>query len=253
LGMEHQSAVAYGNKFLKGYLGRDLSGTGLGLTWDYIIIHESGHEWFGNNVTTKDIADMWVHEGFTTYSEGLFVECQAGKEAGAKYIHGLRKNIGNKHPVIGPYNVNQEGSGDMYPKGANLLQTVRAVINNDDKWLGILRGINATYGLKTCTTQEIETYISKQSNLKLGPVFDQYLRHTAIPVLEYSISGDKLSYRWVADVADFAMPIDVQINAEKSMRIYPSTKTKTLNMKGLDSTTFKVDDFHFYVFSKKIN
>ena len=253
LGMEHQSAVAYGNKFLKGYLGRDLSGTGLGLTWDYIIIHESGHEWFGNNVTTKDIADMWVHEGFTTYSEGLFVECQAGKEAGAKYIHGLRKNIGNKHPVIGPYNVNQEGSGDMYPKGANLLQTVRAVINNDDKWLSILRGINATYGLKTCTTQEIETYISKQSNLKLGPVFDQYLRKTAIPVLEYSISGDKLSYRWVADVADFAMPIDVQINAEKSMRIYPSTKTKTLNMKGLDSTTFKVDDFHFYVFSKKIN
>jgi aminopeptidase N len=141
----------------------------------------------------------------------------------------------------------------MYPKGANLLQTLRAVINNDDKWLSILRGINATYGLKTCTTQEIEAYISKQSKLKLSPVFDQYLRHTAIPVLEYTINGDKLSYRWVADVAAFAMPIDVQINTEKSMRIYPNTKTKTLSIKGLDAASFKVDDFHFYVFSKKIN
>jgi hypothetical protein len=86
LGMEHQSAVAYGNKYLKGYMGRDLSGTGLGLKWDYIIIHETGHEWFGNNITAKDIADMWIHEGFTMYSEALYVESRDGKDAGAFYI-----------------------------------------------------------------------------------------------------------------------------------------------------------------------
>lgn len=253
LGMEHQSAVAYGNKFLKGYLGRDLSGTGLGLTWDYIIIHESGHEWFGNNVTSKDIADMWIHEGFTSYSEGLFVECQAGKEAGAKYLHGLRKNIGNKRPVIGPYHVNQEGSGDMYPKGANLLHTIRSIVNNDEKWLSILRGINATYGLKTCTTQEIETYISKESTLNLAPIFEQYLRHTAIPVFTYSIEGNTLSYQWQADVVDFNMPIDVQITEGKTLRLYPSTKKKRIKLNGLHADSFKIDELNFYVYSKKLN
>lgn len=253
LGMEHQSAVAYGNKFLKGYLGRDLSGTGLGLTWDYIIIHESGHEWFGNNVTSKDIADMWIHEGFTSYSEGLFVECKEGKEAGAKYLQGLRKNIGNKRPIIGPYHVNQEGSGDMYPKGANLLHTLRSVLNNDEKWLAILRGINATYGLKTCTTQEIENYISKEIGLNLRLVFDQYLRHTAIPVFTYSIKGRTLSYQWQADVAGFNLPIDVQIAEGKTLRLHPNTKEKRIKIKDLDAALFKIDDLNFYALSKKLN
>ncbi len=251
LGMEHQSAVAYGNKFRKGYLGRDLSGTGFGLKWDYIIIHESGHEWFGNHVTSKDIADMWVHEGFTSYSEGLFVECQEGKAAGAKYLNGLRKNIRNDRPIIGPYDVNQEGSGDMYPKGANLLHTIRSIINDDEQWRQILRGINAEFGLKTCTSAEIENYISSQSKLNLKPVFDQYLRKTAIPVFKYHLKGKRLDYQWIADVKDFDMPIDVQINQSKSIRLKPSTKKKSIYLKDLEEAFFKIDELNFYIQTKK--
>ena len=145
LGMEHQSAVAYGNKFLNGYLGSDLSGTGWGTKWDYIIVHESGHEWFANNITTNDIADMWVHEGFTNYSEVLFVECQNGKKAADEYCQGLRNNIQNDRPVIGKYGVNKEGSGDMYAKGANLIHTIRQVINDDVLFKKILRGLNKDF------------------------------------------------------------------------------------------------------------
>lgn len=251
LGMEHQSAVAYGNKFRKGYLGRDLSGTGFGLKWDYIIIHESGHEWFGNHVTSKDIADMWVHEGFTSYSEGLFVECQEGKAAGAKYLNGLRKNIRNDRPIIGPYDVNQEGSGDMYPKGANLLHTIRSIINDDEQWRQILRGINAEFGLKTCTSAEIENYISSKSKLNLKPIFDQYLRKTAIPLFKYHLKGKRLDYQWIADVKDFDMPIDVQINQSKSIRLKPSTKKKSIYLKDLEEAFFKIDELNFYIQTKK--
>ncbi|MEY3678453.1 MAG: hypothetical protein RI924_594 [Bacteroidota bacterium] len=242
LGMEHQSAVAYGNKYRKGYLGRDLSGTGLGLKWDYIIIHESGHEWFGNNVTSKDIADMWIQEGFTSYSEGLFVECQEGKAAGARYLQGLRRNIKNDRPIIGPYDVNQEGSGDMYPKGANLLHTLRSIIQDDKKWREILRGINAEFGLKTCTSADIEQYISRQAKLDLRPVFEQYLRRTKIPEFNYSISGKKLTYQWNAEVKNFNMPVDVQINSSKTLRLSPNTKKKTIHLKDLEESFFKVVD-----------
>ncbi len=231
LGMEHQSAVAYGNKYQKGYLGRDLSGTGLGLTWDYIVIHESGHEWFGNNITTKDIADMWVHEGFTSYSEGLFVECVSGKKAGTEYIAGLRTNIQNDRPIIGPYGVNEEGSGDMYPKGANLLQTIRAVLNDDEKWRNMLRGLNREFGLKTTTSAQVEDYIIKATGLKLKPVFDQYLRTVKIPELSYSISENKLTYKWSNVVDGFDMPVLV-LDGEKEIWLKPGLSEKTISFKG---------------------
>ncbi len=252
LGMEHQTAVAYGNKYLKGYLGRDLSGTGLGLIFDFIIVHESGHEWFGNQVTSKDIADMWIHEGFTNYSESLFVECQLGKEAGAKYVNGIRRNIQNDKPIIGPYNVNQEGSGDMYPKGANLLHMLRTLINDDEKWRQILRGIQATFGMRTCTTQEIENYINQQSGRNFKAVFDQYLRHTNIPTFNYQIKGKVLSYYWTADVQNFNMPVKVQINGDKSMLVHPVTRKKKMKIKGIDPERFKVDDFNFYIKTRKL-
>lgn len=242
LGMEHQSAVAYGNKYLKGYLGRDLSGTGLGLGWDFIIVHESGHEWFGNNITSKDIADMWIHEGFTTYSEGLFVECSQGKEAGIKYIAGLRRTIRNDRPIIGDYNVNSEGSGDMYSKGANMLQTIRALLNNDQKWKEILRGLNAEFGLKTVTTGTIEGYLIKHTGLDLKPVFDQYLRTTKIPVLSYKISHNKLSFRWTNTVKGFNMPVLV-INGDKRIWLKPEAKEKTISFKG---TALNIDP-SFYI------
>lgn len=229
LGMEHQSAVAYGNQYLNGYKGTDLSGTGLGLKWDYIIIHEAGHEWFGNNITSKDIADMWIHEGFTMYSEGLYVESLDGKKNGARYIAGVRKSIANDIPVIGPYHVNTEGSKDMYYKGANLVQTLRTVINDDAKFRSILRGMNADLGLKTVTTEDVVDYFNKKSGKNLTKIFDQYLRYPGIPALEYKMNGKQVSYRWKADVAGFDMPLFVR-DGKKVIRLQPSTSWKTLRV-----------------------
>ena len=232
LGMEHQSAVAYGNKYLNGYLGRDRSGTGWGTKWDFIIVHEAGHEWFGNNITAKDIADMWIHESFTDYSESLFVEYFYGKPAGAEYVIGLRKNIQNDSPVIGPYGVNKEGSSDMYDKGANLLHTVRNIINDDVKWREILMGLNSTFGKKTTTTKEIVDYINKQSGKNLTKVFDQYLKFKNIPVLEFKQNGKKVLYRWLSDVEDFDMPI--QLEGSETYH-YPKTNWRVLKT----TTSFK--------------
>jgi len=209
LGMEHQSAVAYGNGFKNGYRGRDLSASaaGWGLKWDFIIVHESGHEWFANNITTIDIADMWVHEGFTNYSETLFTEYYYGKEAGSDYCIGTRKLIANDRPIIGTYGVNKGGSGDMYYKGGNMLHTIRHVINDDEKFRTILRGLNSTFYHKLVTTQDIESYMSKQSGKDLSKIFDQYLRTTKIPVLEYKFTGDNMYYRWTNCVDGFNMPV----------------------------------------------
>ncbi len=214
LGMEHQSAIAYGNQYRNGYLGMDLSGSGWGKKWDYIIIHEAGHEWFGNNISTNDIADMWVHEGFTMYSEVLFVECQYGKEAADEYCRGIRRNISNTIPLIGPYGVNQEGSGDMYNKGANLLHTIRQVIDDDSLFRDILRGLNATFRHKTINSSDVENYMSKKSGKDLSKIFDQYLRNTDIPVLEYKITGDNISYRWTNCIEGFNMPVQLERSGE---------------------------------------
>ncbi len=209
LGMEHQSAVAYGNGFKNGYRGRDLSGSaaGWGLKWDFIIVHESGHEWFANNITTIDIADMWVHEGFTNYSETLFTEYYYGKEAGSDYCIGTRKLTENDKPIIGPYGVNKEGSSDMYYKGGNMLHTIRYVINDDEKFRAILRGLNSKFYHSVVTTKQIESYMSEQSGKDLSKIFDQYLRTTMIPVLEYKFTGDNLYYRWTNCVDGFNMPV----------------------------------------------
>lgn len=251
LGMEHQSAVAYGNKFMKGYLGRDLSGTGHGLKWDFITIHESGHEWFGNNITSKDIADMWIHEGFTNYSETLFTECTDSKQSGSEYVIGIRQGIDNDIPIIGPYGVNKEGSGDMYPKGANMIHTIRQLINNDEKFRQILRGLNKTFYHKTVTTAEIENYISKQSGLKLDKVFDQYLRHANIPVLAYKINGTTLSYRWITDVQNFDMPVRVTLKANEYTLLKPTNSWKTVKIDASINADNFANDPQFYIKLKK--
>jgi len=215
LGMEHQSSVTYGNGFKNGYRGRDLSGTGWGLKFDFIIIHESGHEWFANNVTYKDIADMWIHESFTNYSESLFVEYYYGKDAGAEYVRGTRKGIKNDQPIIGQYNVNNEGSGDMYPKGGNMLHTLRQIVNNDDKWRTILRGLNSTFYHQTVTTKQIEDYLSQNVGIDLKSFFDQYLRAIRIPTFEYKVQGNNLEYRWTNCVPGFNMPVKVTVNGKE--------------------------------------
>ncbi|RVT98195.1 M1 family peptidase [Mucilaginibacter limnophilus] len=247
LGMEHQSAVAYGNKYKKGYLGMDMAGTGTGLQWDYIIVHESGHEWFGNNITTKDIADMWVHEGFTNYSEALFTESRWGKQAGLEYIHGLRTGISNDGPIIGPYNVNKEGSGDMYPKGANLLGMIRTIINDDEKWRGILRGLNKTFGKKTTTSDEVIKYINEQAGMDLTPVFDQYLKHGALPILELAEFRGKLYCRWIAEEQKFNMPVRVKVKDGEYKVIKPTRKLSAVNIDGATKDNIEVDTFNFYI------
>ena len=243
LGMEHQSAIAYGNHYLDGYLGMDLSGTGWGKKWDYIIIHESGHEWFANNITTNDLADMWIHEGFTMYSEVLFVETYYGKKAADAYCQGLRKNIDNDRPLIGNYGVNNEGSGDMYNKGANLVHTIRQVINNDVLFRNILRGLNRDFWHKTVDSKDVEQYISKKSGKDLSRIFDQYLRTTQIPVLEYKIADNELSYRWTRVVDGFAMPVRLHGTTEW---IYPESAWKHMPVKPAYKTTLAVDS-NFYI------
>jgi aminopeptidase N len=221
LGMEHQSAVAYGNRYANGYLGRDLSGTGHGLLWDFIIVHESGHEWFGNSITTADIADMWVHEGFTQYTEVIMTECMAGTQAASEYVIGLRANIRNDRPIIGPYGVNTEGSGDMYPKGANLVHIIRHIIG-DDRFRAMLLEMTTRYRHRIVTSAEIEAFISTFAGVDLSKVFDQYLRTTDVPVLEWGVHKRRLWLRWNDAVEGFAMPVRVWVN-ERAMRVEPTT------------------------------
>lgn len=251
LGMEHQSSVTYGNRFRNGYLGRDLSQTGWGLKWDFIIIHESGHEWYANNITYKDIADMWIHESFTNYSEGLFTEYYYGKDAGAQYIVGCRALIRNDKPIIGIYNVNQEGSGDMYYKGGNMLHTIRQVVGNDSAWHRLLRGMNKAFYHQTVTAQQIEQYMSKQAGINLQPIFNQYLRNTKIPVLEYRSVASGFQYRWANCVPGFAMPTRVCLGESGPYQaVQPTAQWKTLPANG--ATTLTVDP-NYYVLCRQVS
>ena len=249
LGMEHQSSVTYGNQYKKGYLGRDLSGTGLGLKFDFIIIHEAGHEWFANNITYKDIADMWIHESFTAYSENLFLDFYLGKEASSDYVVGTRALIKNDKPIIGPYDVNTEGSGDMYYKGANMLHTIRQLIGDDEKWRQILRGLNSEFYHQTVTTKQIEDYVSKKSGIDLSKVFDQYLRTTMIPVFEYKIKGNQLEYRYTNTVDGFHMPLNVLING-KATTLTPTNEWQTQQLGGKLSTL--TVDRNYYLDHKEV-
>jgi len=248
LGMEHQSSVTYGNQFKKGYLGNDISYSGWGLKFDFIIIHEAGHEWFANSITYKDAADMWVHEGFTAYSENLFLDYYYGKEAAADYVIGTRKNVRNDKAIIGAYHVNNSGSSDMYYKGANLLHTIRHLINDDDLWREIMRGLNADFYHQTVTTSQIEAYMSDKAKLDLSKIFDQYLRTKNIPTLEYKISENVLKYRYTNIVDGFEMPLKIYLD-DTAQQLLPSSNWKTDKIKG--TPTFEVDR-NFYVNLKKV-
>ena len=243
-GMEHQSSVTYGNWFQNGYLARDPCSCGVGFKFDFIIVHESGHEWFGNNISMKDAADMWIHEGFTNYSENLFVEYHFGKKDAEDYVVGTRRGIRNDRPVIGTYNSNRSGSGDMYPKGGNMLHTIRHIINDDAKWLSILRGLNTDFWHQTVTTQQIESYITKKAGIDLSKVFDQYLRTTMIPVLRYKLNGKSVSFKYDQVVKGFAMPIRVTING-KEVALMPTEVDQTLEFTE-EIKTFEVNR-NFYV------
>ncbi|WP_375581200.1 M1 family metallopeptidase [Marivirga tractuosa] len=249
LGMEHQSSVTYGNEFKNGYRGRDLSQTGWGLKFDFIIIHESGHEWFANNITNQDVADMWIHEGFTHYSENLFLDYHYDSMAANAYVQGVRSSIQNDRPIIGEYGVSHEGSSDMYYKAGNMLHLIRQLFDNDEKWRQTLRGLNKKFYHQTVTTQEIENYISEAYGKPLDKIFDQYLRTTQIPTFTYRVLGNQLLYKWENTVDGFDMPIRIFINGEAEW-LKPNSKAfKTLenlpeNVDILVDRNFYVGDFN---------
>ena len=243
LGMEHQSSVTYGNGYENGYRGTDLSGSGWGLKFDFIIIHESGHEWFANSITYEDVADMWIHESFTNYSENLYVEYHFGKEAGQEYVLGTRRNIRNDRPIVGIYNVNHEGSGDMYYKGGNMLHTLRMIVDDDVKWREILRGMNTQFYHQVVTGARIEEFLSDKTGMNLQPFFDQYLRDVRIPVFEYFIEGDKLTFRWNNCVRGFDMPLKVYVSG-KPLNISPKVMFSTVRLETA-ATDLKVDPGYY--------
>jgi len=251
LGMEHQSAIAYGNHFLNGYLGHDLSRTGIGLQWDFIIVHESAHEWFGNNISDQDRADMWLHESFANYAEGIYTECRLGKTAGAAYMIGARAGVRNDRSIIPAYGVNAQGSGDMYPKGGNMLLTIRTIIDDDAKWRDILRGLNKTFYHQTVTGRQVEDYISREAGIDLSKVFAQYLTTTQIPVFEYRVQvaergGGMLSYHWANVVPGFDMPVRLNIPGLGTRTLRPTEAWQTLEVSSPRAAELSVDE-RFYV------
>jgi aminopeptidase N len=246
--MEHQSSVTYGNWFRNGYLQRDPCGCGVGFQFDFIIVHESAHEWFGNNISMKDAADMWIHEGFANYAENLFVEYHFGKKAAEDYVIGTRRSIRNDRPIIGVYGSNREGSGDMYPKGGNMLHTIRQIINDDAKWRAILTGLNTDFWHQTVTTQQIESYIASKAGIDLSKVFDQYLRTTKIPLLKYEVNGKTLSFKYERVVPGFAMPLRVTVNG-KEIKLTPNEEKQTLDFPD-EIKSFEINR-NFYIESEK--
>lgn len=251
-GMEHQTAVTYGNGFANGYRGRDASGTGYGMKWDFIIVHESAHEWFANNITYKDHADMWVHESFANYSEALYTECLFGKQAGAEYAVGVRRGIRNDRPIEPTdRGVNAGGSGDMYPKGGTMLHMIRQIVEDDAKWRGILRGLNKTFWHQTVTGAQIKDYMIKESGKDLSKIFEQYLTTTRIPVLEYAVEGATVRFRWTNVVPGFNMPMKVRLTGDTYDWVYPTEQWKTARFALPNAADFKLD-VNFYVDGKNV-
>ncbi|MGB0949649.1 MAG: M1 family metallopeptidase, partial [Marinirhabdus sp.] len=242
LGMEHQSSTTYGNGYQNGYLGRDLSGSGWGLRFDFIIVHEAGHEWFANSITNKDVADMWLHEGFTAYSENLYLNYHFSDEAASEYVVGTKQNIKNDRPIIGPYNVNTQGSSDMYYKGANILHTLRQLVEDDKKWRAILRGLNKQFYHRTVTSAEVEGYLSEQSGIDLTQFWEQYLRTIKIPKLEYRINDNKLTFRYTNIVKGFDMPVKMMVDG-KGEWIYPTAHWKTKQFSNMVQHVVPKPDF----------
>ncbi len=208
-GMEHQSAVTYGNRFANGYLERDWTGVGISPRFDFIIIHESGHEWFGNSISAADSSDMWIHEGWTTYLECLYVEYVYGHEDGLKYTNAYKTKVKNEGPIITARGVNGEPPQDQYFKGALFLNTLRSIVNDDRRWWKLLHDFYQHFKYQNIMTEDVVRYFNQRTGMSLTPIFDQYLRHTAIPTLELRFDRGTVSYRWKVDEPGFQMPVRV--------------------------------------------
>ncbi len=250
-GMEHQSAVTYGNHFTNGYLGRDWTGVGISPKFDFIIIHESAHEWFGNAINAADVSDMWIHEGWATYLEGLYVEYRWGHDAALKYLNGYKPKIRNQRPIVGERGVLDNPPEDQYFKGALFINTLRSIVNNDPKWFALLHSFFQHFKYHSIMTEDVIAYFNQHTGMNLTPVFNQYLRHTAIPLLELKFNerDGTVAYRWKVDEPGFAMPIRVGSSAEREdawQIIHPTTKWQTMKTP-LPKDQFEVATDLYYV------
>jgi aminopeptidase N len=246
-GMEHQSAVTYGNRFANGYLERDWTGVGISPRFDFIIIHESGHEWFGNSITAADSSDMWIHEGWTTYLECLYVEYMYGRDDGLKYANGYKSKVKNEEPIITARGVNGEPPQDQYFKGVLFLNTLRSVIDNDPRWWKLLHDFYQHFKYRNIMTEDVVEYFNRQTGLNLTPIFDQYLRHASIPTLELRFNRDNgsVSYRWKVDEPAFQMP--VRVGKKDNWQVINATTNWQTMPNSLQESEFDVATDLYYV------
>jgi len=251
-GMEHQSAVTYGNHFANGYLERDWTGVGISPRFDFIIIHESGHEWFGNSISARDTSDMWIHEGWTTYLECLYVEFMYGKEDGLKYANGYKSKVMNREPIVATRGINATPPQDQYFKGALFLNTLRSVVGNDRRWFAMLRHFYQRFKYQNIMTEDVVEFFNRETGKNLTPIFDQYLRVTALPVLElkFDDAAGLVSYRWKVDEPLFAMPIHVGAK-DRWQLVYPTTEWQTIESR-LKKDEFEVATDLYFVNVKKM-
>jgi len=245
-GMEHQSAVTYGNRFANGYLERDWTGVGVSPKFDFIIIHESAHEWFGNAVSAADVSDMWIQEGWATYLESLYVEHIFGYDDALKYTNGYKSKVQNRQPIITMRGIHQTPPQDMYFKGTLFINTLRNVVNDDLKWWKLIRDMYQRFKYQNIMTEEMVQFFNQRTGMNLTPIFDQYLRHIALPTLDLTFQSDGIvSYRWTADEKAFAMPVRVG-KAGQWQIIQPTTEWKTMKT-SLGKDEFGVATDLYYV------
>jgi aminopeptidase N len=246
-GMEHQSAVTYGNHFANGYLERDWTEVGISPRFDFIIIHESGHEWFGNSITAADSSDMWIHEGWTTYLESLYVEYMYGHDDALKYLNGYKPKVKNDEPIITQHDVDGEPTSDQYFKGTLFINTLRSIVDNDKRWWKLLHDFYQHFKYHNIMTEDVVEYFNQHTGMNLTPVFNQYLRHTAIPTLElkFDDASGTVSYRWKVDEPGFAMPVRVGKKVHWQI-IHPTTDWQKMPTT-LKENDFDVDTDHYYV------
>ena len=244
LGMEHQTAVAYGNDFKTYERGiRTIYGY-----MDYIILHETAHEWWGNNITACDGADVWLHEGFAVYSEVLYVEDQLGYPMSIHYLLELRRGIQNRRAIVGPRGEYYWGFEDAYNKGAWILHTLRSVLDDDAMFFGILKGFQQEFAAQIVCTEDLVEYINNATVKDFTPFFDQYIFDRRPPTLEYSLTKDKLLYRYTGILPEFSMPVNVLVNKDE-VRLQPSMATQTLTIP--DYATVQIMDWEYLILKKE--
>jgi aminopeptidase N len=246
-GMEHQSAVTYGNRYANGYLERDWTGVGVSLKFDFIIIHESAHEWFGNAVSAADVSDMWIQEGWCNYLEFIYVEALFGREDAIKYAGGYKSKVANAEPIITQRGIHRTPNQDMYFKGALFLDTLRNAVNDDARWWKLIRDTYEKFKYQNIMTEDLVRFFSAELKQDMTPIFDQYLRRTSLPVLELTFdeAAKTVAYRWKADERGFAMPIKAGEPAKWQL-LQPTTEWKSMEW-GAGKDAFKVATDLFYV------